>query len=241
MRTTKCLTLEIGIGLMITKALARNGAAKLYIAARRIEPLKTAASSIGEHVIPIQCDVTDKEDLKRAVKTVKDDAGYLNLLVCNSGTTGPGIDMAGKQDSLEEFSARHMGFAMDDYIHPFMVNVVGVWYTAMAFLPLLDAGNKAGNVSQTSQVIVMASIAGLVKAGGAGWAYGQSKAASIHASKQLATLLPRWNMRANCIAPGCKSIFCSKQAKSSVLIMSSLSKRPSIPWDGEVEAAGWHV
>lgn len=201
------LTRETGIGLMMTKALAQNGAAKIYIAARRIEPLQEAASAIGENVIPIQCDVTSKADLERAVQIVKGDAGYLNLLICNSGVTGPGGDMAGKKVSVEEFSARHMSFAIDDYINPFTVNVAGVWYTTMAFLPLLDAGNKAGNVSQTSQVLVIGSIAGLVKTGGAGWAYGQSKAASIHASKQLATLLPRWNMRANCITPGCKSVF----------------------------------
>lgn len=192
---------------MMTKALAQNGAAKVYIAARRFETLKEAAAAIGPNVIPIQCDVTSKSDLERAVQFVREDAGYLNLLVCNSGSTGPGAEGFRPLSSPAEFSARHMAVDFDDYGRLFTINVVSMWYTAMAFLPLLDAGNKKGNVSQTSQVIVMSSAAGLGKTGLAGWAYGQSKAASIHLFRQLSSLLPKWRMRANCITPGCKLRF----------------------------------
>ncbi|GAM41181.1 hypothetical protein TCE0_041f14115 [Talaromyces pinophilus] len=193
-----------GIGIMMAKALVENGAVKVYIAARRLEPLQAAAKEMGPQVVPIRCDVTDKDDLMQAVQTVKSQVGYLNLLICNSGTTGVGDSLLqrGKPPSPEEFFAKHWAFDVQDYLHPFGVNVAGVWYTSVAFLPLLDAGNKKGNVSQSSQIIVISSTAGLSKRGEAGFAYGQSKAASIHLAKQLSTLLPQWGMRANCITPG---------------------------------------
>lgn len=191
----------------MAKALVENGAAKVYIAARRLEPLQAAAKEMGPQVVvPIRCDVTDKDDLMQAVRTVKSQVGHLNLLICNSGTTGVGDSLLqrGKPPSPEEFFAKHWAFGVQDYLHPFGVNVAGAWYTSVAFLSLLDAGNKKGNVSQSSQIIVISSTAGLSKRGDAGFAYGQSKAASIHLAKQLSTLLPQWGMRANCITPGCE-------------------------------------
>ena len=65
----------------------------------------------------------------------------------------------------------------------------------MAFLKLLDNGNKRGNVSQSSQVIVTSSIAGFNKVATGGFAYGQSKAAATHVMKHLAVALPQWNIR----------------------------------------------
>lgn len=197
------LTDLTGLGLTMTKALIENGAEKVFIASRDLESLKAAAATVGSNVIPIQCDVTNKDDLERAAQKVKEKVGYLNLLVCNSGATGPGGDMFGSKTTPEEFSESEMCVDYDDYIKTFGLNTTSVWFTAMAFLPLLNAGNKKGNVSQTSQVVVISSVAGVVKPGGAGWAYGQAKAASIHLTKQLSTLLPKWKMRANCLLPGC--------------------------------------
>ena len=47
-----------GIGLMVAKALALNGAAKVYILGRRLEKLEEAAKqSPHGNMIPLQCDV----------------------------------------------------------------------------------------------------------------------------------------------------------------------------------------
>lgn len=202
------LTLSTGIGLMMAKGLAQNGAAKVYIAGRRLDVLQAAAQTIGgTNVVPLQCDVTNKEDLARAVQTVKDEVGYLNLLVCNSGILGPHPGVIAPDTTVEDFSARNMALDYGQFVDTFSVNVAAVWFGIMAFLPLLDAGNKKANVEQTSQVIVTSSIAGMNKTAPGGWAYGQSKAAAIHLVKQLSALLPQWKMRANCIAPGCKASF----------------------------------
>lgn len=65
----------------------------------------------------------------------------------------------------------------------------------MACLPLLDRGNKVGNLGWSSQVVVTSSIAGFNRKAPGGWAYGQSKAAATHAVKMLAVLLPTWGIR----------------------------------------------
>lgn len=84
---------------------------------------------------------------------------------------------------------------MDEFSRTFAVNATSVWYTTMAFLPLLDRGNKAGNLSWSSQVVVTSSIAGFNRKAPGGWAYGQSKAAATHAAKALAVVLPTWGIR----------------------------------------------
>lgn len=180
---------------MITKTLALNGAAKIYIAGRRLEVLEKAASSVGTNVIPIQCDVTSKESLKEAYDFIKKDTGYLNLLVCNSGVGGPQVKPLKPETTLEDWSDQHLDIPFDTYVNTFAVNAASVWYTAMTFLRLLDEGNKKGNLQQSSQVVITSSIASFNKKSPGGWAYGQSKAAATMAVKQLSVVLPQWNIR----------------------------------------------
>lgn len=184
-----------GIGLMMAKALAQNGAAKVYIAGRRREVLDAAASAAGPNVIPIQCDVTSKDSLKAAVDFIEKDAGYLNLLVCNSGTGGPQVKPLRPETTLEDWANQNFDIPFDAYVDTFAINTAAVWFTTMAFLKLLDQGNKKGNVEQSSQVIVTSSIASFNKKAPGGWPYGQSKAGATHAVKQLSVALPQWNMR----------------------------------------------
>ncbi|KAK7424758.1 hypothetical protein QQX98_000341 [Neonectria punicea] len=191
-----------GIGLMMTKALARNGAAKVYIAGRRVELLQEAAASVGPNVIPVKCDVTSKASLEETVAFIEKDAGYLNLLVCNAGIGGPQVKPITPETTLEEWASENFAHDFDAYVQPFAINTAAVWFSTMAFLKLLDKGNQAGNVSQSSHVVVTSSIAGYNKKAPGGFAYGQSKAAATLATKQLSVALPQWNIRANCIAPG---------------------------------------
>ncbi|KAJ9133083.1 NAD(P)-binding protein [Pleurostoma richardsiae] len=192
-----------GIGLMMARALAEAGAHRVYIVGRRVEVLQAAAAQIGKpSVVPLYCDVTSKISLESIVSVVEKDAGYLNLLICNSGVGGPHVKQPGPETTIEEWRAQQLAVDMDDYTSTFNVNCTAVWYTAMAFLTLLDAGNKKGNVEQKSQVIVTSSIGGFNKKAPGGWVYGQSKAAATHIVKQLSVTLPHWGIRANCIAPG---------------------------------------
>ncbi|KAM0410961.1 hypothetical protein ACHAPD_010780 [Fusarium lateritium] len=184
-----------GIGLMFVKALLQNGASKVYIAGRRKEKLDEVVSSLGDRVVGVQCDVTSKEDLQNTVSQIEKDAGYINLLVCNSGIGGPQVKPITPETSLEEWAKTNFDTDFNAYVNTFAINTASVWFTSMAFLELLKKGNEKGNVEQTSQIIVTSSIAAFNKKAPGGWAYGQSKAGAVHAAKQLAVALPQWNIR----------------------------------------------
>ncbi|KAI0864566.1 short chain dehydrogenase [Xylaria cubensis] len=198
-----------GIGLMITKALIANGAAKVYILGRRLNKLQEAASSIGNpNIVPVACDVTSVEALKAAVSQIEQDAGFVNLLVCNSGIAGPFGIRPKPETTLDEFVSANMAVSIEEYTNTFAVNTSAVWYTTMAFLKLLSAGNARANVEQKSQVVAISSIGGFNKINTGGFAcetayyYGQSKAACTHLIKHLSVVLPQWDIRANLICPG---------------------------------------
>lgn len=203
-----------GIGLMMARALADAGAARVYIVGRRTDVLQAAAASINKPtvVVPLYCDVTSKISLESVVSVIENDAGFLNLVVCNAGVGGPQVPFpvpttapgasSGSAVSIEEWQAKNLAFDFDEYTDTFRVNVSSVWFTAMSCLKLLDAGNKRGNLGYTSQVVVTSSVAAFNKKAPGGWAYGQSKAAATHLAKQLSVVLPTWNIRANCICPG---------------------------------------
>ncbi|KAL3421774.1 short chain dehydrogenase [Phlyctema vagabunda] len=193
-----------GIGLMMTRALALNGAHRVYIVGRRKDVLEQAAASVTtSNVIPLVGDVTSKEDLQRIVAHITSDVGYINVLIANSGILGPqAASPITPSMTLAEFQQAFAETSFEDYTQTFKVNVVAVWYTVVAFLGLLDAGNKKGNVAQKSQVIATSSIAGYNRAVPGGYSYGQSKAATTHLMKQLATGLVPFEIRSNVIAPG---------------------------------------
>ncbi len=183
----------------MARALAEAGAAKVYIVGRRTEVLQAAAVSIGKpSVVPLYCDVTSLVSLESIVNIVEKDTGYLNLLVCNSGIGGPQVPAPQEHTTLDEWRAQQLAISMAEYNNTFSVNSTAVWYTTMAFLKLLDNGNKKRNVEQSSQVIVTSSIAGFNKKAPGGWVYGQSKAAVNHIVKQLSIALPRWDIRFVC-------------------------------------------
>lgn len=206
---------------MIAKGLAANGAKKVYILGRRMDALQSAAST-HPSITPLQCDVTDKASLQSAVDVVASEMGYVNLLVANSGIRGPA---APYDPSLSVSQLREKLFTdvdMEDFTQTFHANVTGAFFTMLAFLDLLDAGNKKAISENTygspakadkkhlrpdiqSQVIMTASVGSFMRSKFTLPAYGGSKAAIMQMAKQAATMLASYGIRVNTIAPGCKS------------------------------------
>ncbi|PWW80704.1 NAD(P)-binding protein [Tuber magnatum] len=206
-----------GIGLMIAAALENNGATKVYIVGRRKEVLENAARVHSKHgnMIPILGDVTSKESLEAMVKTIESEVGYVNLLVNNAGTGSwrhsvlpkpPGLesrpDAAEKYKSIEDVQKFLWEDSMEEWEDTFRVNVTGAWFASVAFLGLLDQGNKREVVEQTSQIITVTSIASFLRGLGTCFSYPASKAAMTHVAKMLATHFPQYGIRSNVIAPG---------------------------------------
>lgn len=192
----------LGIGLMIARALALNGARKVYIIGRRKDALEAAASSVTtNNIIPMVGDVTSKDSLKTIVSQITVDIGYVNVVIANSGIAGPQNSFT-PETSLQDFQKSLWDTNIKDHVQTFEVNVTAAWYTIVAFLDLLDKGNKKGNVPYKSQVIATSSIGGFNRMAPGGFAYGQSKAGATHMMKQLATALVPYEIRSNVICPG---------------------------------------
>ncbi|TVY78565.1 Short-chain dehydrogenase/reductase SAT3 [Lachnellula suecica] len=196
-----------GLGLYIAKALDANGAKAVYIIGRRKETLETAASqAINGTIIPLQGDATSKDSLSSLAARIQKEQGYINVLFANSGIIGVNASELGlpkdRKPTLKEFKEAHWAPSVEDFTNAFNVNVSGVFYTSLAFLELLDEGNKKGNVTQKSNIIVTSSIAGFSRTVAAGFPYSASKAATTHLVKVLATTLTPYKIRVNAIAPG---------------------------------------
>ena len=72
---------------------------------------------------------------------------------------------------------------MSDWLKIYENNVAGHYFTSIAFLPLLVAGNE-DRKGFSSAITSTTSISGLIKSNSGGqWAYGCSKAADNHLTK----------------------------------------------------------
>jgi NAD(P)-dependent dehydrogenase (short-subunit alcohol dehydrogenase family) len=192
----------------MAKALEANGA-KVYIVGRRKDKLdEAAATALHGNIIPLQCDVTSKSSLQNVAARIAEETGYVNLVIANSGILGPNYSELlpsdeGKIPNIQEAQKVLWGPSMEQLTEVYNVNVIGVYYTAIAFLDLLDKGNQARNVQQTSQILVTSSIGAFYRAWPqAGMAYTTSKAAVTHLTKSLASYLIQYRIRVNAIAPG---------------------------------------
>jgi NAD(P)-dependent dehydrogenase (short-subunit alcohol dehydrogenase family) len=160
-----------GLGLYAARALDANGAKAVYIVGRREETLQAAAkTAINGTIKPIVGDVTDKDSLTKVADQVRQEQGYINLLFANAGVSGPkhaallkditNGNNNNSKPSVADFQKAMFAPPIDDFTFAGHVNCSAVFYTAIAFLDLLDAGNKARNLAQDSHIIVTSSIAG---------------------------------------------------------------------------------
>lgn len=164
---------------------------------------------VNKSIIPIQGDITSKESLAEIAGKVKEEVGFVNAVIANSGATGPSLDALPKDrtPTLEEFHAFLWKTPMDEFEQAFLVNSTACFYTLLAFMPLLDAGNKSNESPAVkagikSQFIVTSSIGAFSRRPGMGFAYAGSKAAIIHMVKQLATMMVPYHIRCNTFCPG---------------------------------------
>ncbi|MGL1936347.1 MAG: SDR family NAD(P)-dependent oxidoreductase [Fibrobacterales bacterium] len=123
-----------GIGRAIVTELVKQGALKVYAAARDITKLAGLIGELGERVVPLQLDVTDDGAISHAVE----EAGDIDILINNAGVFAPGnFTQGGVVKGL------HDNFA---------VNVFGVAKLIEAYLPELKKREAAAVVTVSSMV-----------------------------------------------------------------------------------------
>ena len=87
---------------------------------------------------------------------------------------------------------------MDSFTNTYHVNTTAVFYTAVAFLDLLDAGNQKRNLPQDSQILVTSSVAGFSRYLASSFAYSTSKASANHLVKMLSTFFSQQGCHIRC-------------------------------------------
>ncbi|OLF14643.1 SDR family oxidoreductase [Actinophytocola xanthii] len=115
-----------GIGKEIVRRLAAEGM-EVYLAARDEERGRAAATELGVRFV--QLDVTDQSSVDRAMRTVADECGRLDVLVNNAGVA-------------VEWGVDPLALGPDELRRTFEVNVFGVAAVTRAAVPLMPPGGR---------------------------------------------------------------------------------------------------
>jgi NAD(P)-dependent dehydrogenase (short-subunit alcohol dehydrogenase family) len=165
-----------GIGLATTKLFLDEG--RHVVMVDRDQDVLMEEAALLENVTPIICDVSLPDQVDALAQTFTDTFGHLDALVNNAGIADFG--------PIEETDFTRWRTVM-------ATNLDGVFLMSQAFTPLLKTAKGS--------IVNIASISGL-RASTLRVAYGTSKAAVIHLTKQQAAELGEYGIRANCVAPG---------------------------------------
>jgi NAD(P)-dependent dehydrogenase (short-subunit alcohol dehydrogenase family) len=167
-----------GIGLATAKRFLADGwrVALLDIDG---ETLAQAVAALGEpeRTLALTGDVASPDQVEAAMAQVKQRFGSLDALVNNAGTA---VFKPALETTLAEFRR-----TLD-------VNLTGAFLMTKAAVPLMRAGSSIVNIT---------SVSGL-RASALRIAYGTSKAALAHLTRQLALELSVLGIRVNAVAPG---------------------------------------
>lgn len=144
--------------------------------------------------------MTKKADLESLVAEVSKKEKYISLLVCNAGVSGPKAEPDSEQASeLKETLFEEESF--EQWSETYNTNVSSVYFTTVAFLPLLQAAKEShGHLSPS--VIVISSMSGIMSHAQGHFSYNAAKGATIHLSKMMSYEFKKAGIRVNSIAPG---------------------------------------
>ena len=169
-----------GIGLAIAKKCAEEGA-KVYMAARNLERAQEIASALNG-VNCVYNDATKPETFSSMVDDVIADAGRIDVLVNNFGTSNPGKDL---------------DFANTDpqvFLNTVNLNLRSVFMASQAAVKHM--ANQGGG-----SIINISSVGGIVP-DISQVAYGTSKAAINYLTKLIAVQEAKNHIRCNAVLPG---------------------------------------
>ena len=173
-----------GLGLQMAKAFASQGANLVLLARREerlVENAQTLAKEFGVEVLPLKCDITVADDIRRAVRATLDRFGRVDILVNNAGTGAIG----NAEDITDE-----------QFMHEMSVDLFGTFACAREFgREMLNAGY--------GRIINIASMYGLVGNMIAGSApYHAAKGGVVNLTRALAAEWGKHGVTVNSICPG---------------------------------------
>ena len=169
-----------GIGLSCVKACAREGA-KVYMAARNLERAQEIANTLND-VKCVYNDATKPETFTSMVEDVVKDAGRIDVVVNNFGTSNPGKDL--------DFTNTDPQIFLDTV----NLNLRSVFMASQAAAKhmAVQGGGSIINISSVGSIVPDISQV----------AYGTSKAAINYLTKLIAVHEAKNNIRCNAVLPG---------------------------------------
>ena len=168
-----------GIGLAIVKKCAQEGA-RVYMAARDMERAQEVANTLNG-VKCVYNDATKPETFASMVEDVIRDAGQIDVLVNNFGTSNPGKDLDfAYTDPQVFFDTVNLNLRS-----VFMASQAAVRHMAQNGGSIINISSVGGLVPDISQI-----------------AYGTSKAAINYLTKLIAVQEARHHIRCNAVLPG---------------------------------------
>ncbi|QYF95222.1 SDR family oxidoreductase [Massilia sp. PAMC28688] len=166
-----------GIGLATAQALLAHGARRVYLVGRNADRLHSAAHALGAGAVALPGDVTNLADLERIREAIAARGDRLDVLFANAGVA----------------VNNHMGATtVAEYASIFETNVMGVFFTVQAMLPVLADG---------ASIVLNASVAGLKGMPNLSL-YNASKAAVRSFARSWSVDLKPRAIRVNAISPG---------------------------------------
>ncbi len=168
-----------GIGLAITNKFLADGYGVALIDIDAETLADTAAELQGQPIFAVQCDVSNAEQVQSSIEKVAAHFGRIDSLVNNAG-------VAVFKPALET--------TFEDWARVMATNLNGPFLCTQACVPMM-LKNGGGSV------VNIASISGL-RASTLRIAYGTSKAALMHLTKQQAVEYGNAGIRVNAVAPG---------------------------------------
>ena len=171
-----------GIGRGIAEGLAEAGS-DIVICARNYERCAEACSEIekfGVKTLPIRCDITKTEEVKKLVSETVNEMGKIDILVNNAG-------VGGSEKPIIEMTD-------EDWDHAVSVDLKGPFLcTREAAKEMIkQGGGKIINVSSIAAFIAMANMS----------AYCASKGGILQLTKVMALEFIRYNIQVNALCPG---------------------------------------
>jgi NADP-dependent 3-hydroxy acid dehydrogenase YdfG len=176
-----------GIGEATARALAGHGATVALVARRaeRLESLGGEIADAGGTALPIEADVSEREQAEAAVARAVEELGRLDVLVNNAGVMllGPVADAP-----------------VEEWEQMIEVNLLGLMYMARAAIPhLLEAAE--GEPRRVADLVNISSVAGRIARKGSG-VYNATKFGVGAFSESLRQEVTRRHVRVSLVEPG---------------------------------------
>jgi NAD(P)-dependent dehydrogenase (short-subunit alcohol dehydrogenase family) len=177
-----------GIGKMIAAGFLAQGAAKVYITARKAGPCEATANELSAQYdgecIALPIDISNLAGVEMLANEIKKREERLDILVNNAGTAWGA--------EFDEFPESGWDKVMD-------LNVKSIFFLTKALAAPLRA---AATAERPGKVINIASIDGISVNPMETYSYAASKAAVIHLTRRMAARLIKDNINVTAIAPG---------------------------------------